>query len=328
MNKTAGDARSFWIVGPRQGEIRRETLREPNEHEVLVRTLYSGISRGTEALVLNGAVPASENHRMRAPFQDGDFPAPVKYGYINVGVVEKGPASLQNTAVFCLYPHQTRYVVPASAVYRIPDAVPPKRAVLAANLESAVNGLWDAAPRLGDRIAIVGAGVLGCLTAWLCSRIPGCEVELIDINPDRARIAAALNVLFATPDRATAPADLVIHASATAEGLSTALELAGFEAMVLELSWYGIRKPAVPLGEAFHSKRLTLRSSQVGTVATAQRSRWDTRRRMELALKLLSDAKLDALITGESRFDELPAVMPEIASSGGSTLCHRIVYSS
>jgi hypothetical protein len=328
MTKSPHDARSFWIVGPRQGEIRSETLREPNEHEVLVRTLYSGISRGTEALVLNGAVPVSEFSRMRAPFQDGDFPAPVKYGYISVGIVEKGPASLQGAAVFCLYPHQTRYVVPVDAVHRIPDVVPPKRAVLAANLETAVNGLWDAAPRLGDRVAIVGAGVLGCLTAWLCTRIPGCEVELIDINPDRARIAAALSVPFATPDKATPAADLVIHASATAEGLSTALELAGCEATVLELSWFGNRKPAVPLGEAFHSKRLTLQSSQVGAVATAQRSRWDTRRRMELALRLLSDAKLDALITGESRFEELPVVMPEIAASARSTLCHRIVYSS
>src|SRR5262245_24465819 len=326
MTKSARDARSFWIVGPGQGEIRSEPLREPNEQEVLVRTLYSGISRGTEALILNGAVPVSEFGRMRAPFQDGDFPAPVKYGYLNVGVVEKGPASLQGAAVFCLYPHQTRYVVPADAVYRIPDIVPPKRAVLAANLETAVNGLWDAEPRLGDRIAIVGAGVLGCLAAWLCNRIPGCEVELIDINPDRARVAAVLSVPFGIPERATAGADLVIHASGTAEGLATALELAGFEATVLELSWYGNRKPAVPLGEAFHSKRLTLRSSQVGTVAMAQRSRWDTRRRMELALKLLSDTKLDALITGESRFEELPMVMPEIAACAGSTLCHRIVY--
>jgi 2-desacetyl-2-hydroxyethyl bacteriochlorophyllide A dehydrogenase len=328
MTNSAGDARSFWIVGPRQGEIRSETLREPNEREVIVRTLYSGISRGTEALVLNGAVPTSEFGRMRAPFQDGDFPAPVKYGYINVGVVEHGPASLQGHAVFCLYPHQTRYVVPADAVYRLPEDVPPKRAVLAANLETAVNGLWDASPRLGDRIAVIGAGVLGCLAAWLCNRIPGCEVELIDINPERAHIATALNVLFATPAQATAGADLVIHASGTAEGLSTALELAGFEATVLELSWYGNRKPAIALGEAFHSRRLTLRSSQVGTVATAQRSRWDHRRRMELALKLLSDAKVDALITGESRFEELPAVMPAIAASAGSTLCHRIVYSS
>src|SRR5262245_15178687 len=246
MTKSARDARSFWIVGPRQGEIRSETLREPNDQEVLVRTLYSGISRGTEALVLNGAVPASEFGRMRAPFQDGDFPAPVKYGYINVGVVEKGSVALQGSTVFCLYPHQTRYIVPVNAVHRIPDVVPPKRAVLAANLESAINGLWDATPRLGDRIAVVGAGVLGCLTAWLCSRIPGCEVELIDINPDRAHIAAALNVSFATPDRATTGADLVIHASTTSEGLSRALELAGFEATVLELSWFGNRKPAVP----------------------------------------------------------------------------------
>ena len=326
MSRAAGDARSFWIVEPGRGEIRSEALRAPTEHEVLVRTLYSGISRGTEALVFNGAVPASEFDRMRAPFQDGDFPAPVKYGYINVGRVEVGPSWLQDRVVFCLHPHQTRYVVPVDAVYPLPDDVPVKRAVLAANVEAAVNGLWDAAPRIGDRIAIVGAGVLGCLSAWLSTRIPGCTVELIDINTERARIAAALNVTFARPEQATGDADLVIHTSATPEGLSMALELAGFEATVLELSWFGNRKPQVPVGEAFHSRRLNLRGSQVGAVATAQRSRWTSRRRMELALKLLSDSRLDALITGESPFEEMPSVMPALARTAGNTLCHRIVY--
>ena len=236
------------------------------------------MSRGTEALVLNGAVPASEFGRMRAPFQVGDFPAPVKYGYINVGVVAAQALRLFRVMPCSVSIHIRRDMScrPTPFTGFLKD-VPPKRAVLAANLETAVNGLWDASPRLGDRIAVVGAGVLGCLAAWLCDRIPGCEVELIDINPERAQIAAALNVPFATPAQATTGADLVIHASGTAEGLATALELAGFEATVLELSWFGNRKPAVALGEAFHSRRLTLRSSQVGTVATAQRSRWDTR---------------------------------------------------
>ena len=251
MSNASDDVRSFWIVGPGRGEIRTETLREPTEQEVLVRTLYSGISRGTEALVFKGAVPASEFERMRAPFQAGDLPAPVKYGYINVGHVEQGPPGLRGRVVFCLYPHQTRYVVPAEAVYPVPDAVPAERAVLAANLESAVNGLWDAVPKIGDRIAIVGAGTLGCLVSWLVARIPGCSVELIDIDPDKSSVAVALGVAFRSPEHATAEADLVIHTSATEEGLSTALRLAGFEAKVIELSWYGNRRPAVALGEAF-----------------------------------------------------------------------------
>ncbi len=326
MTKAGDDTRSYWVVGPGRGEIRTGTLQEPTEQEVLVRTLYSGVSRGTEALVFNGRVPPSEFQRMRAPFQAGDFPAPVKYGYINVGRVEQGPPGLVGRVVFCLYPHQTRYVVPADAVYQVPDDVPASRAVLAANLESAVNGLWDASPRIGDRIAVVGAGTLGCLLSWLVRSIPGCNVELIDIDPRKASVAAALGVDFRSPGEATAEADLVIHTSATEDGLSTALRLAGFEAKVIELSWYGDRQPVVALGEAFHSRRLSLRASQVGVITPAQRGRWTPRRRMELVFRLLGDSALDVLITGQSNFDEMPTLMRTLATTPGQTLCHRIVY--
>jgi NADPH:quinone reductase-like Zn-dependent oxidoreductase len=322
---TAADA-AFWIVEPGRGEIRAERLPAPRADEVVVRTLFSGISRGTETLVFSGAVPESEHHRMRAPFQVGDFPAPVKYGYSNVGVVDEGPAALRGRPIFCLYPHQTRYVVPAAAVHTLPDGVPPARAVLAANLETAVNGLWDAAPRLGDRVAVVGAGAVGCLVAWLAARA-GCDVELVDVDARKAAAAERLGVAFETPADATRDADLVVHASGAAAGLATALELAAFEATVLELSWYGTRRAEVALGEAFHSRRLTLRSSQVGAIAPAQRSRWSTRRRMELVLRLLADDRLDALISGESGFEELPDLLPRLATSPGYTLCHRIRYS-
>ncbi len=319
-------ARAFWITAAGRGEIRDENLAAPGSDEVLVRTCYSAISRGTETLVFSGAVPPSEFQRMRAPFQVGDFPAPVKYGYINVGVVEQGPSALRGRSVFCLYPHQTRYVVPASAVCALPDGLPPERAVLAANLESVVNGLWDAAPRAGDRIAVIGAGTLGCLFAWLAARFPGCEVELIDINVEKAAIAKLIGVPFMLPNQATPEADLVVHASGSSDGLSNALELAGFEATVLEMSWFGNRRPTLPLGEAFHAKRLTLRSSQVSAVAAAQRSRWTPRRRLELVLRLLLDPCLDGLITGESSFSELPEVLKRLSKDPGNTLCHRITY--
>jgi len=239
--------------------------------------------------------------------------------------VERGPSNLEGRTVFCLYPHQSAYVVPAEAVYVLPETVPAGRAVLAANLETAVNSLWDAAAKIGDRIEVIGAGTLGCLAAWLAGRIPGCAVQLVDIDPGKARIAAALGVRFALPDHAESDADLVIHASATAEGLGTALRLAGFEAAIIELSWFGASRVELALGEAFHSRRLRLQSSQVGAVAASQRARWTARRRMELALRLLADCALDQLITGESRFDELPEVMQTIVTRGG-TLCHRIVY--
>jgi threonine dehydrogenase-like Zn-dependent dehydrogenase len=325
MTKTP-QARAFWVAEPERGEIRAEPLPAPAADEALVRTLFSGISRGTETLVFKGRVPPSERERMRAPFQAGDFPSPVKYGYCNVGVVEQGPAELVGRRVFCLYPHQTRYVVPASALHALPDDVPAARAVLAANLETAVNALWDAAPRIGDRVAVVGAGTVGCLAAWLAARVAGTEVELIDVDERKSAAARALGVPFCAPAAARPEADVVIHASGTAAGLATALALAAFEATVAEVSWYGDATPAVPLGGAFHSRRLTLKSSQVGTVAAAQRARWSHARRMELVMRLLAHAELDALVTGDSPFEELPAVLARLASSPGYTLTHRIAY--
>jgi threonine dehydrogenase-like Zn-dependent dehydrogenase len=292
--------------------------------DAVVRALYSGISRGTESLVHAGRVPPSEYARMRAPFQDGEFPAPVKYGYANVGVVEDGPAELLGRAAFCLYPHQTRYVVPSDALHLLPENVPATRAVLAANLETAINGLWDATPRVGDRIGVVGAGTVGCLVAWLAARMPGCRVQLIDVNPARERVATALGAGFSLPGAAAGELDLVVHASGAPDGLTTALRLAGDEATVVELSWFGDREVTLPLGGAFHARRLTLRSSQVGTLPPAQRPRWTHRRRLELALTLLADPVLDVLISGESEFAALPATMATLA--GTDALCHRIVY--
>src|SRR5579862_9416483 len=306
------DARAFWVVAPGRGAIRAEPLLPLSADEVLVRALYSGISRGTESLVFNGRVPASEHQRMRAPFQAGDFPGPVKYGYMSVGVVEQGPSDLRGRRVFALYPHQTRYVVSRDAVYVLPDAVPPERAVLAANLETAINGLWDARPHIGDRIAVVGAGTVGCLVAWLAGRMPGCTVELVDLDEERRGIADRLGVSFASPDSVSQNQDLVFHTSGSPSGLPLALRIAGFEATIVEMSWYGDQPVAVPLGEGFHASRLTLRSSQVGAVAPAQRARWPPRRRMALALALLADPVLDALITGESDFEELPNTMQQL----------------
>jgi 2-desacetyl-2-hydroxyethyl bacteriochlorophyllide A dehydrogenase len=320
-------ARAFWIASPEHGEIRAEHLTPPSADEVLVRALYSGISRGTEALVFQGRVPASEYQRMRAPFQSGDFPAPVKYGYANVGHVEQGPPELLHRNVFALYPHQTRYVVPAHSVHVLPESVPPRRAVLAANVETAINGLWDARPQVGDRITIVGGGTVGCLVAWLAGRIPGCEVEIVDVNSRRASVARALGVRFAGCERPSEDRDVVIHASGSAAGLNLALRLAGFEATIVEMSWHGNQAVPIALGEAFHARRLTIKSSQVGTIAGSQRSRWNPRRRMQLALAVLSDEALDILITGESEFETLPEVMATLAAAPGDTLCHRIRYS-
>lgn len=316
-----------WLAEPGRAELRPEPLRAPRATEVQVRTLHSGISRGTETLVYRGEVPPSERARMRAPFQAGDFDFPLKYGYSNVGVVEEGPDALVGRAVFCLFPHQSRYRVPVESVQVLPEGVPPARAVLAALLETAVNALWDAAPGVGDRIAVVGGGCLGLLVGWLAGRLPGCEVQVVDTEPARAEAAARLGLAFALPETAREQADLVVHASGSAAGLVTALRLAAFEATVLELSWYGVREVSLPLGGAFHSRRLTLKSSQVAQVAATQRSRWSHRRRLELALSLLADPALDTLVTDAAPFAALPAVLARLAgSASGHTLCQRIDY--
>jgi threonine dehydrogenase-like Zn-dependent dehydrogenase len=298
-------------------------LASPGPDEVLVRTLCSGVSRGTETLVLRGGVPESQHEVMRAPFQDGDFPWPVKYGYLNVGVVETGPADLVGREVFCLYPHQTHYVVPVSAVTPVPDAVPAERAVLAGTVETAVNALWDAAPLIGDRIAVVGGGMVGCSVAAVLAKFPGAKVQLVDTDPTRAAVAAALGVDFALPQDAEEGCDLVVHASATEQGLARSLELLVPEGRVIELSWYGDRRISVPLGEFFHSRRLSVRSSQVGAIGRPDRT---YAQRLALALDLLADPAFDALITGESPFDELPDVLPKLADGRIPALCHRIDY--
>lgn len=323
---TATETQAFWITSPNTGEIRHESLQPPAPGEVQVRSLFSGISRGTESLVFRGEVPASESERMRAPFQVGDFGFPLKYGYTNVGIVEAGEPALLGQRVFCLYPHQHRYVVPASAVAPLPDEVPSERAVLAANLETAINAVWDGSPGPGDRIAVVGAGVVGSLVAWLCAGIPGTGVELIDIDPARAGLAHTLGCGFRSPDEACHDCDLVFHASGQPAGLRTALRLAGQEATVVELSWYGARAVELPLGEAFHARRLTLRSSQVGHLPPARLPRWNYRRRLELALKLLVDPRLDSLISGESAFNDLPQTLSRLATEPAGALCHRIRY--
>jgi threonine dehydrogenase-like Zn-dependent dehydrogenase len=322
-------ARAFWLVKPSVGEIRPVELRAPRPGEVLVRTLYSGVSRGTETLVFRGRVPASQYAAMRAPFQAGDFPWPVKYGYLSVGMVEDGPSHLLGRTVFSLFPHQTGYVVPADAVVLVPDDVPPVRAVLAGTVETAVNALWDAAPLLGDRVAVVGAGMVGCCVARLLGRIPGARVTLVDVAPSRADVAAALGVDFALASQASETiegCDLVVHASATSAGLQLSLDLLAAEGTVIELSWYGDGEVRLALGGSFHSGRLGIRASQVGEVAAARRSRHTPSDRVRLALDLLRDPAFDALITGESPFEDLPVVMPRLADGSLPALCHVITY--
>ncbi len=319
------EARSFWTTAAGQGALQTEVLAALRPGEVRVRTLFGAISRGTEALVFHGRVPESEWDAMRGPHQAGSFPFPVKYGYITVGIVEEGAGV--GTTVFCLHPHQTAFHVPAEQVTPIPAHIPPERAVLAANLETALNGVWDAGIAPGDRVTVVGAGVVGCLVGWLAARIPGTTVTLVDVLPERAGLAEQLGLRFCLPADAPSDQDQVVHASASPAGLATAIGCAGIEAVVLEMSWYGSGTVPAPLGGAFHSRRISLRSSQVGRIPPGRAPRWTYRRRLAVALDLLAAPELDHLIDGESSFDDLPATMARITRQSG-VLCHRIVYPS
>lgn len=326
MSPVQVDAYAFWLRAPGCGEIRPVTLPLPGQDEVRVRTVRSGVSRGTEALVFRGGVPSDQYAAMRAPYQEGEFPGPLKYGYLNVGIVEQGPPTLRGRTVFCLYPHQTAYVVPASAVAIVPDGIPPARAVLAGTVETAVNALWDARPLLGDRVTVVGAGMVGCCVARLLSKFPAVAVELVDVDADRADVAAALGVDFALPADAADGRDLVVHTSATSAGLQRSLELLAPEGTVIDLSWYGESEVRLSLGGAFHTRRLAIRASQVSTLSPARRGRLTTADRLAFALGLLRDPAFDALLTGQSSFDELPEVMPRLADGSLSALCHTIAY--
>lgn len=324
-------ATAYWTTGPLRGELRAEPLPEPEEGEALVRTLYSGHSRGTENLVHACRVPERVAELMEAPHQEGSFPAPVKYGYLSVGVVERGPAELEGRTVFCLYPHQDRYVVPAADLTVVPDGVPPRRALLAGAVETAVNALWEAGPRIGDRVAVVGCGLIGASAAALLRRFPLDRLEAVDRDPARKDLADALGVSFALPEHAASDCDIVFHASASPEGLARCLEIAGDDGDVIELSWYGDRNVQVPLGADFHARRLSLRASQVGKVAQPRRDRRTTAERLALALRLLTDPVFEEFLGGPSDFAELPRTMDRLAESAGPSaprpgLCHVIRY--
>ncbi|MFZ1064616.1 MAG: zinc-binding alcohol dehydrogenase [Pseudolabrys sp.] len=326
-DSTADIAQALWYVAPGRVEIREERLAAPRPGEVRVRALFGALSRGTEALVLAGRVPESVFERMRAPFMGGHFPFPIKYGYATVGRIENGPQEQLGRIVFALHPHQHLFNIPESAIVALPETVLPQRAVLAANMETALNAVWDSAAGPADRIAIVGAGTVGALVAFLCGGLAGAEVMLVDINERRAELAQKLGVRFAKPETAKGDCDLVVHASGTAAGLRTALALAGEEATVLELSWYGDTPVAAPLGGAFHSRRLRLISSQVGQVASSHRPRWTHNRRLAAAIDLLADSRLDALLAPMVSFYDLPRRLPDILDGRNGVVCQLISYS-
>jgi len=320
-------SRAIWYMQAGMAEIRTAPLPVPRDGFALVRTTFTVISRGTERLVFSGAVPEAERTRMRAPLQEGEFPFPVKYGYCAVGVVEAGPPELVGRTVFCLHPHQDQFIAPVPMLVPVPDNIPPKRATLAANMETALNAVWDAGAAPANRIVVVGAGIVGLMVTALAARIPGTEVTVIDVAEDRRGLVESFGAKFATSaSPASSGADVVFHTSVSAAGLNTAIASAGLEGTVVEMSWYGDRAVPALLGGAFHSQRLKLVSSQVGQVSPSQRPRWSYRRRIEAALRLLADDRLDALVSDEIAFTDAPKELPRILGPDAHGLAPVIKY--
>ncbi|MES0883051.1 zinc-dependent alcohol dehydrogenase [Roseibium sp. SCP14] len=317
---------ALWYVGQELCKLETVLCDDPQPGEVLVHTLYSGISRGTEGLIFRGEVPQSEWQRMRAPFQSGDFPFPVKYGYANVGRVHEGDPDLVGRIVFSLFPHQNEFTLPSASCVPVPEGISPERAVLAANMETALNALWDGKPSPGDHICVVGGGVVGLLTAYIAGRIPGTKVTVVDTNPRRAAIAEALGIAFSLPEASPRDQDLVFHTSASPAGLATALTCAGDGTSVVEMSWYGAQEVSAPLGADFHCRRLKLVSSQVGTIPFDRQPRWTYRRRLQTALTLLQDPVLDRLISHRVPFRDLPHQLPDLLNKASDVLAALVVY--
>ena len=330
MTTTPTHSEQFWVTEPGKGELIRKPLPSISDEDIVIKTLYTGISRGTETLVFHGRVPVSQYNLMRAPFQEGDFPSPVKYGYSNVGTCIYAPDSFRTTFLnktfFSLFPHQDFFVIPSTSVIELPSLLPPERAILAPSMETAINATWDGKPKIGDNIMVIGGGVIGLLVAYLSNRIEGAKVLLVDPESNRKRIADALNIDFSTePTRNFSP-NLIFHASGNPNGLRTALSLAPLDSTIVELSWYGDKEISLPLGEHFHSHRLTLQSSQVSNIPPSHSPQWDHKKRLELALKLLMDNALDILIAGESPFEEMPKLFSNDPGTPAINLCHRITY--
>lgn len=319
-------ARSLWYVKSGVAELRTERLGPPRPGEARVATRYSAISRGTERLVANGEVPESEWDRMRAPFQAGAFPYPVKYGYSATGIVTAGSDAILGKTVFCLHPHQDHFQVAEDMLVEVPDGIPAKRATLAANLETALNAHWDAGTAPGDKILIVGAGIVGLLVGYLAQRMAGASVAITDIDLGRAPLATALGLTFVAPDSVPTGNRITFHTTATGAGLETAINAAAFEGRIIELSWYGARAATLRLGGAFHSRRLQIISSQVGHVAPSHRATVTLRQRLEKAIRLLDAPCLDHLVTDEIAFDDAPDRLTSIFTNPGLGGCPILTY--
>ncbi|MGI9350414.1 MAG: zinc-dependent alcohol dehydrogenase [Rhizobiaceae bacterium] len=334
INVTGSRARRLTYPACGKGIIEYAQLIDIKDENVTLKTLYSGISKGTESLVFNGNVPESEWTRMQCPFMTGSFAFPITYGYACVCEVMECGKAVENLElgdrVFILHPHQDLMCVPASACHKLPDIIPTKRGVLSANMETGLNSVWDAEISGKPACAVIGAGVVGLMTAHALRETTGVSPIVLDVNPAKEKIISKLGFNFANPSRHTdlnlPEFEFLFHTSASSEGLQTAIDLAGFEARIVELSWYGEKPVSLLLGGAFHSKRLRIIASQVGSIAPAMRAELDQSERIKQAMALLDDPRLDSLLETEIEFSEVPDHLHDLLGPQSDILCQVIRY--
>ena len=297
-------SQSLWLIKKNKPKIlSKDIYYKKNNKTVLVKTLYSGISKGTENLVARGKIHKSQFKIMRCPFQDGNFSFPIKYGYINIGEIIDGPISLTGKKIFTLFPHQTVFEISTKNINLIKNKNA-KKYLLTANMETAVNIFWDSQAKKNDRILIVGLGSVGLLTAYFFKLKGYKNLYVSDVNLSKKSIAKKLNLNFIHYNKIN-NLDCIINTTSNYDVLNNSFTKLNLDGKIIEASWYGEKVGKLNLGNEFHSKRLRIISSQVSNIPLHMQKKHNYRSRLKIAINALNDDKLLLLINSVSKFENL-----------------------
>ena len=316
---------SLWLENKNKPKIKKKLLRPSNKpNTLIIKTLYSGISKGTEKLVSSGFVGKDQYKIMKSPFQEGTFSFPIKYGYINVGKVINGPKKLLHKNTFALYPHQDLFEINSKEVQILNESNNPKKYLLTANMETAINIFWDTQASNKDKIVIVGMGSVGILTAYYFKLQNYKNVFICDSNLKKKKFATLLGLNF-KDFKSIKDIDVVINTTSNYQIINKSFNKLNLEGKIVEASWYGNKKGIINLGGNFHSKRLKLISTQVSNIPKYLSNKHNYKSRLKLAIKALSSNKLLKLVNTESHFNNLEEDYVSIINNPDSIM-HAIKY--
>jgi threonine dehydrogenase-like Zn-dependent dehydrogenase len=318
---------ALWHRSASESEIITGDIRKEEGKELLVESFFSLVSIGTERTVALGMVPPEIREQMKVPYMEGSFSFPCKYGYSLVGKIIRGPAGLKNRFVHLMHPHQDMAWVHPSSVFPLPDGIPPRRAVLAGNMETAVNALWDSEISVGDSVLIAGFGIVGALIALLASCIPGVAIVVLETNEKRRSLAAKLGFdLFENFRTGNTPFDAALNTTGDENALQICIDNTGFESQVTEVSFYGTKAVSVRMGGNFHISRKRIAVSQVSNLPLKKLARWDHLRRKQLVYNLLKDNRFDCLVENAVPFHDAPVLFKLIRSNAMHEISVLLTY--